>query len=145
MQHFWEQIVTGQARSATLLAVVVSGLLVAGRGGWSSDGVRAQPAQTSLSVAFGPSDIWMPSQDAITALKQVAVSEPDNDRVHYLLSAAYSKQGKREEAQLELATYQRLTRSRLQRTQQDVRDASESVAGKDPGGTGSVSKPRPPQ
>ena len=84
-------------------------------------------------------------QDAITALKQVAVSEPDNDRVHYLLSAAYAKQGKREEAQLELATYQRLTRSRLQRTQQDVRDASESVAGKDPGGTGSVSKPRPPQ
>jgi hypothetical protein len=60
----------------------------------------------------------------------VAVSEPDNDRVHYLLSAAYSKQGKREEAQAELATYQRLTRRRLERTQQDVRDASDALAGK---------------
>jgi tetratricopeptide (TPR) repeat protein len=68
--------------------------------------------------------------DAITALKQAAALEPDNDRVHYLLSTAYSKQGKREEAQAELATYQRLTRLRLQRTQQDVRNASDSLGGK---------------
>jgi tetratricopeptide (TPR) repeat protein len=69
-------------------------------------------------------------EEAISALRQVAVSEPDNDRVHYLLSAAYSKEGKREEAQVELATYQRLTRRRLERTQRDVRDASDSLAGK---------------
>lgn len=68
--------------------------------------------------------------DAIAALKQVAAAEPDNDRVHYLLSTAYAKQGKREEAQVELAAYQRLTRLRLQRTQQDVRDTSDSLAGK---------------
>jgi tetratricopeptide (TPR) repeat protein len=68
--------------------------------------------------------------EAIAALKQVAVSEPDNDRVHYLLSTAYSKQGNREEAQAELAAYQRLTRLRLQRTQQDVRNAGRSVDGK---------------
>jgi tetratricopeptide (TPR) repeat protein len=68
-------------------------------------------------------------QEAIANLKQVVLSEPDNDRVHYLLSIAYSKQGKREEARVELATYQRLTRRRLQRTQQDVREASDSLAG----------------
>ena len=68
-------------------------------------------------------------EEAIANLKQVAVAEPDNDRVHYLLSTAYSKQGKREQAQVELATYQRLTRLRLQRTQQDVRDASDSLTG----------------
>jgi tetratricopeptide (TPR) repeat protein len=69
-------------------------------------------------------------EEAIAALRQVVEAEPDNDRVHYLLSTAYSKQGKREEAQVELATYQRLTRRRLQRTQQDVRDASDSLTGK---------------
>ena len=68
--------------------------------------------------------------EAIAGLQQVAASEPDNDRVHYLLSNAYAKQGKPEEAQRELAAYQRLTRRRLQRTQQDVRDASDSLAGK---------------
>ena len=70
-------------------------------------------------------------EEATAALKQVAASEPDNDRVHYLLSTAYSKQGKREQAQAELAAYQRLTRMRLQRTQQDVRDTSDSLAGKE--------------
>ena len=68
--------------------------------------------------------------EAIAALKQVAVAEPDNDRVHYLLFTAYAKQGKREEAQAELATYQRLTRLRLQRTQQDVRNAADSLVAK---------------
>ena len=82
-------------------------------------------------------------EEAIAALRQVAVAEPDNDRVHYLLSTAYSKQGKREEAQVELATYQRLTRRRLQRTQQDVRNASDSLAGQEPGG--SASEARPPR
>lgn len=66
-------------------------------------------------------------QEAVAALKQVAASDPDNDRVHYLLSGAYSKLGKKEEAQAELATYQTLTRRRLQRTQQDVRDAAGSL------------------
>ena len=84
-------------------------------------------------------------QEAIATLRQVAASEPDNDRVHYLLSAAYSKQGKREEAQLELATYQRLTRRRLQRTQQDVRDASDSLAGKGSAGPRQATEPGPPQ
>jgi tetratricopeptide (TPR) repeat protein len=84
-------------------------------------------------------------EEAIAALRQVVVAEPDNDRVHYLLSSAYSKQGKRQEAQTELATYQRLTRRRLQRTQQDVRDAADSLAGKDPGAAPSGSAPPPPR
>ena len=84
-------------------------------------------------------------EEAIAALKQVGASEPENDRVHYLLSAAYSKQGKREEAQVELATYQRLTRRRLQRTQQDVRNASDSLAGQQPGGARSGSEARSPR
>ena len=84
-------------------------------------------------------------EEAIAALKQVGASEPENDRVHYLLSAAYSKQGKREEAQVELATYQRLTRRRLQRTQQDVRNASDSLAGQEPRGAPSGSEARPPR
>ena len=66
-------------------------------------------------------------QEAVAALKQVAASDPDYDRVHYLLLGAYSKLGKKEEAQAELATYQTLTRRRLQRTQQDVRDAAGSL------------------
>ena len=66
-------------------------------------------------------------EEAITALQHVAASDPENDRVHYLLSVAYSKEGRRVEAQTELADYQRLTRDRLQRTQQDVRNVSNSL------------------
>ena len=66
-------------------------------------------------------------EEAIEALKKVAASDPENDRVHYLLSIAYSKEGRRSEAQTELAAYQHLTRDRLQRTQQDVRDVSNSL------------------
>ena len=66
-------------------------------------------------------------EEAIEALKKVAASDPENDRVHYLLSVAYSKEGRRGEAQTELAAYQHLTRDRLQRTQQDVRDVSNSL------------------
>jgi tetratricopeptide (TPR) repeat protein len=66
-------------------------------------------------------------EDALTALKQVVHSEPGNDRVHYLLSVVYSKQGHKGEAQAELADYQRLTRERLQRTQQDIKDVSNSL------------------
>jgi Flp pilus assembly protein TadD len=66
-------------------------------------------------------------EEAITALKHVAASDPNNDRVHYLLSVVYSKEGRRAEAQTELADYQRLTRDRLQRTQQDVRNVSNSL------------------
>ena len=103
---------------------------------------RLTDARLDLGRAYAAKGRY---EEAIAVLKQVAVLEPDNDRVHYLLSAAYSKQGKREEAQVELATYQRLTRSRLQRTQQDVRDASDSLAGKGRGGTRSVSEPHPPR
>lgn len=83
--------------------------------------------------------------EAITALRQVAADEPDNDRVHYLLSTVYSKQGKRDEAQVELAAYQRLTRRRLQRTQQDVRDAADSLSGKGSAGAHQASEPGPPR
>lgn len=65
--------------------------------------------------------------EALSTLKQVAELEPANDRVHYLLSTVYSKQGRKEEAREELATYQRLTRQRLQQTQQDVRDATDAL------------------
>ena len=64
---------------------------------------------------------------AITTLRRVAVADPENDRVHYLLSAAYSKEGRREESRTELAAYQRLTRTRLDRTQQDVKSLSDSL------------------
>lgn len=66
-------------------------------------------------------------EEAIATLKHVAAVEPDNDRVHYLLSLAYSKEGRRAEAQTELADYQRLTRDRLLRTQQDVRNVANSL------------------
>jgi tetratricopeptide (TPR) repeat protein len=66
-------------------------------------------------------------EEALTALKQVIQSDPTNDRVHYLLSIVYSKQGRRGEAQTELADYQRLTRERLQRTQQDIKNVSNSL------------------
>ena len=90
--------------------------------------LRAHPRLTDARLELGRAYTATGKyEEAIAALRQVALSEPDNDRVHYLLSSAYSKQGKREEAQTELATYQRLTRSRLQRTQQDVRDASNSL------------------
>jgi tetratricopeptide (TPR) repeat protein len=65
--------------------------------------------------------------DAIGNLQQVAKAAPDNDRVHYLLSNAYLKEGRSTEAQEELTTYQRLTRERLQRTQQGIRDVSHSL------------------
>lgn len=65
--------------------------------------------------------------EALATLKQVAELEPANDRVHYLLSTVYSKQGRKEEARAELVTYQRLTRQRLQQTQQDVRDATDAL------------------
>jgi tetratricopeptide (TPR) repeat protein len=66
-------------------------------------------------------------EEAITALKQVVIADPTNDRVHYLLSTAYSKEGRSEEARTELAAYQRLTRSRLERTQQDIKSLSNSL------------------
>jgi tetratricopeptide (TPR) repeat protein len=65
--------------------------------------------------------------EAIATLKHVSALAPDNDRVHYLLSMAYSKQGKRTDAQSEMALYHRLTRDRLQRTQRDVQDLSNSL------------------
>jgi len=65
--------------------------------------------------------------EAVAEFQQVVVAEPDNDRVHYLLSSAYAKEGNRSQAQSELAEYQRLTRSRLQNTQQDVKNLSDSL------------------
>jgi predicted Zn-dependent protease len=64
---------------------------------------------------------------AVSELRHVAAAQPDNDRVHYLLAGAYAKQGDRSHAQAELAEYQRLTRSRLQNTQQDVKNLSDSL------------------
>jgi predicted Zn-dependent protease len=57
----------------------------------------------------------------------VAAAEPENDRVHYLLAGAYAKEGNRTRAQSELAEYQRLTRRRLEDTQQDVKKAADSL------------------
>ena len=65
--------------------------------------------------------------EAIAQLEQVVAAEPENDRVHYLLSSVYAKEGNRSRAQSELAEYQRLTRSRLENTQQDVKKAADSV------------------
>jgi tetratricopeptide (TPR) repeat protein len=65
--------------------------------------------------------------EAIAILRQASSADSSNDRVHYLLSIAYSKQGQREQAQTELALYQRLTRDRLQRTQVDIKDLSKSL------------------
>jgi Flp pilus assembly protein TadD len=66
-------------------------------------------------------------QKAIAALKSVSQAASDNDRVHYLLSVAYSKEGQREDARTEMAAYQRLTRDRLHRTQADVESISNSL------------------
>ncbi|HEX4769807.1 MAG TPA: tetratricopeptide repeat protein [Bryobacteraceae bacterium] len=68
--------------------------------------------------------------EAIAQLEQVVAADPGNDRVHYLLSGAYAREGNRSRAQSELAEYQRLTRSRLENTQQDVKKAADSL--KDP-------------
>jgi tetratricopeptide (TPR) repeat protein len=65
--------------------------------------------------------------DASGELKKVAAADPDNDRVHYLLSNVYAKQGNKTEADIELATYQRLTRTRLKRTQEDINSASDAI------------------
>jgi tetratricopeptide (TPR) repeat protein len=65
--------------------------------------------------------------EAIAQLEQVAAAEPENDRVHYLLAGAYAKEGNRTRAQSELAEYQRLTRRRLEDTQQDVKKAADSL------------------
>lgn len=67
--------------------------------------------------------------EAIAQLEQVVAAEPGNDRVHYLLSGAYAREGNRSRAQSELAEYQRLTRSRLENTQQDVKKAADSLNG----------------
>lgn len=65
--------------------------------------------------------------EAIAALKKASRSEPDNDRVHYLLSIAYSKEGRRDDAQSEMSTFHRLTRDRLHRTQEDLKNLSNSL------------------
>ena len=65
--------------------------------------------------------------DAIRAFQQVAAADPNNDRVHYLLANAYTRLGRRSSAEAEMATYQVLTRKRLERAQQDVRSASDAV------------------
>ena len=81
-------------------------------------------AQLDLARAYTANGRYA---EAIAQLQQVVAAEPDNDRVHYLLSIAYSKEGHRAEAQSELAEYQRLTRDRLHRTQQDVKNLSDSL------------------
>ncbi len=81
-------------------------------------------AQLDLGRAYAAKGQY---KEAIAAFRNVALSDPANDRVHYLLSIAYTKEGRRTEAQTELGAYQRLTRDRLQRTQQDVKDVSNSL------------------
>ena len=90
--------------------------------------LRAHPelsdAQLDLGRAYSAKGRY---PEAVAEFRHVAAAEPDNDRVHYLLAAAYAKQGDRSHAQSELAEYQRLTRSRLQNTQQDVKNLSDSL------------------
>ncbi len=85
---------------------------------------RLTEAQLDLGRAYTAKGRY---EDALSTLKQVVAADPGNDRVHYLLSLVYSKEGRRVEAQTELAAYQRLTRDRLQRTQQDVRSLANSL------------------
>lgn len=68
--------------------------------------------------------------DSIAVLRKVAVEDPRNDRAHYFLSKAYGKLGRNGQAQAEMAKYQDLSRKRLARVQQDVRDVSRALEGK---------------
>ena len=90
--------------------------------------LRSHPQLTEARMDLGRAYTTMGRYpQAVRLLQEVAAAEPNNDRVHYLLSSAYAKQGERVQAQKELAEYQRLTRTRLQNTQQDVKAAAESV------------------
>jgi hypothetical protein len=60
-------VLRGHRPRGALLTVVVAGILA---GAALGGGGRAARAQSSLSIAFGPSDVWMPSRDATTALHQ---------------------------------------------------------------------------
>jgi tetratricopeptide (TPR) repeat protein len=81
-------------------------------------------AQLDLGRAYTAAGKY---EEAIAALKHVSHLDADNDRVHYLLSIAYSKEGRRADAQTEMAAFQRLNRDRLERTQQDVKNLSDSL------------------
>jgi predicted Zn-dependent protease len=90
--------------------------------------LRAHPelidAELDLGRAYSAKGRY---PEAVAEFRQVAMAEPENDRVHYLLSTAYARQGDHTHAQSELAEYQRLTRSRLRNTQQDVKNLSDSL------------------
>lgn len=66
-------------------------------------------------------------KDAAAALRQVAAEDPANDRVHYFLAEACRKLGRAADAQAELAKYHELTRKRLDRVQQSVRDVAHDL------------------
>jgi superkiller protein 3 len=69
-------------------------------------------------------------EKALPPLKVVAEEEPEDEGIHYLLSGAYRKLGKSEEARLELERFKELNEKRLERDRQRVerkilRDASQ--------------------
>jgi tetratricopeptide (TPR) repeat protein len=69
-------------------------------------------------------------EKALPPLRVVAREEPDDEGIHYLLSAAYRKLGNPEEAKLELEKFKQLNEKRLERDRQRVerkvlRDASQ--------------------
>jgi tetratricopeptide (TPR) repeat protein len=82
------------------------------------------PLRLELGRAYLATDRLEP---AITVLKAAAAADLENDRVHYLLANAYRRLGRQPEAQAEMAEYQRLTRERLKRAQDDVRAVSGGV------------------
>jgi tetratricopeptide (TPR) repeat protein len=77
-----------------------------------------------LGRAYLATDRFEP---AIAVLKAAAAADSENDRVHYLLANAYRRLGRQPEAQAEMAAYQRLTRERLKRAQEEVRAVSDAV------------------
>jgi Flp pilus assembly protein TadD len=69
-------------------------------------------------------------EKALPPLKVISEEEPEDEGIHYLLSAAYRKLGKSEEARFELQKFKELNDKRLERDRQRVerkilRDASQ--------------------
>ena len=56
--------------SAPLLALAILGIISGGQRAVSGTPAFAQGSPSLINVEFGPTEIWMPSQDAITALHQ---------------------------------------------------------------------------
>jgi tetratricopeptide (TPR) repeat protein len=93
--------------------------------------VQANPmlleAQRELGKALMDQQLY---EKALPPLKVVAEEGPEDEGIHYLLSGAYRKLGKSEEARLELERFKELNEKRLERDRQRVerkilRDASQ--------------------